>query len=104
MGKFKQNKTSCSSHSQGDVDIVFIENYYDPDPKDTSYEATLIFLVRCGGELKIHTDHHLCGIFDLDSRHDLLMGIRFELEKLNFVNSTFPEGEYLPMLVCTKSL
>jgi len=40
-GQFKQNNTTCSTHSKGDVEITFIENYYDPDPTDTSYEGDL---------------------------------------------------------------
>ncbi len=40
-GQFKQNKTTHSIHSQSDVEITFIENYYDPDPNDTSYEGDL---------------------------------------------------------------
>ena len=51
-GQFKQNNTTCSTHSQGDVEITFIENYYDPDPTDTSYEATFIYLIRVGGKLE----------------------------------------------------
>jgi SAM-dependent methyltransferase len=51
-GQFKQNNTTCSTHSQGDVEITFIENYYDPDPTDTSYEATFIYLIRIGGKLE----------------------------------------------------
>ena len=64
-GDFKQNITECSTFYQGDMEIVFIENYYDPDPTDTNYELTLLYLIRCKGKLEIQTDHHICGIFKL---------------------------------------
>jgi len=51
-GKFQQNYCKCSTHSKGDVEVSFIENYYDPDIGDTSYEATFIYLIRKAGELE----------------------------------------------------
>ncbi len=103
-GQFKQNNTKYSTHSQGDVEIVFIENCYDPDPIDTSYEATFIYLIRHRGELEIHTDRHLCGIFKMRRWHDLLKKVGFEVKQIKFEHSTFAEGEYYPMLVCNKPL
>jgi len=103
-GKFKQNNTTCSTHSQDDVEITFIENQYDPDPTDTSYEATFIYLIRCRGELVIHTDRHLCGIFKLETWLNLLKEVGFEVKQMKFEHSTFAEGEYYPMFVCTKPL
>lgn len=88
----------CSPHSQDDVDIVFIENYYDSDPTDTSYEATFIYLICRRGELGIHTDRHLCGIFKMETRHDLLKEVGFEAKQMKF------EGDYCPAFVCTKPL
>ena len=88
----------CSSHSKDDVDIVFIENYYDSDPTDTSYEATFIYLIRRRGELEIHNDRHLCGIFKMETWHDLLKEVGFEAKQMKF------EGDYCPAFVCTKPL
>lgn len=104
LGKFKQNNTECSFYSQGNVDIAFIENSYDPDPTDTSYEATFIYLTRRSGKLEIHTDRHLCGIFKLETWFDLLQEVGFEVNQMKFEHSTFAKGEYLPMLVCNKPL
>ena len=102
--KFKENITKYSTHSQGNVEITFIENYYDPDPTDTSYEATFIYLIRVGGKLEVHTDCHLCGIFKLETWHELLKAIGFEVKQMKFTNSTFVEGESYPMLICIKPL
>lgn len=98
LRKFKQNHTKCSSHSQGDVDVEFIENYYDPDPTDTSYEATFIYLIRRRDELEIHSNRHICGIFKMETWHDLLKEVGFEPKQIKF------EGDYCPTFVCTKPL
>jgi len=99
-GQFKQNNTTCSTYSQGDVEITFIENYYDPDPTDTSYEATFIYLIRIGGKLEIHTDRHLCGIFKLKTWLKLLK----KVIQNKFEHSTFIKGESYPILICIKPL
>jgi SAM-dependent methyltransferase len=103
-GQFKQNKTQCSTHSQGDVEIVFVENDFDPDPTDTTGETTFVYLIRRRGELEIHTDHHLFGIFKLETWLDLLREVGFEIKQMKFEHSTFAKGECYPMFVCTKPL
>jgi SAM-dependent methyltransferase len=95
---FQQNKTQCSKHTQGDIEITFIENLYDPDPKDTTYETTFVYLIRREGKLEIETDHHLCGIFDLETWLDLLKEVDFQVKQMEFVEVD------IPMLVGIKSL
>ena len=103
-GQFKQNNTTRSTHSKDDVEITFIENYYDPDPTDTNYEATFIYLIRVGGKLEVHTDRHLCGIFKLETWLELLKATGFEVKQVKFTHSTFTEGESYPILICIKPL
>ena len=103
-GQFKQNNTTCSTHYKGDVEITFIENYYNPDPNDTNYEATFIYLIRVGGKLEVHTDRHLCGIFKLETWLELLKATGFEVKQVKFTHSTFTEGESYPILICIKPL
>ena len=103
-GQFTQNNTMCSTHSQGDVEIIFIQNYYDPDLTDSSYEATFIYLIRVGGKLEICTDRHLCGIFTLKTWTELLKKTGFEVKQAKFTHPTFAEGESYPMLICIKPL
>ena len=103
-GQFKQNNTTHSTHSKGDVEITFVENYYDPDPTDTYYEATFIYLIRVGGKLEVHTDRHLCGIFKLETWLKLLKEIGFKVIQNKFEHSTFIKGESYPMLICIKPL
>jgi len=70
--KFKQNDSFVTTRSRGNVEITFIENYYDPEPVDTSYEATFIYLIRINGKLETYTDPHLCGVFKLETWFELL--------------------------------
>jgi len=86
------------------VEITFVENDYDPDPNDTSYEATFIYLIRIGGKLEIHTDHHLCGIFKLKTWLKLLKEVGFKVIQNKFEHSTFIKGESYPILICIKPL
>jgi SAM-dependent methyltransferase len=102
--RFEQNKTFVNTRSKGDIDIIMVENYYDPDPNDTSYELTLVYLIRRKGKLEMHTDNHVGGIFTLDTWHELLKEVEFEVKQMKFEHSSFTEGEHLPLLVCTKPL
>ena len=76
---FQQNETRCSAHSHGHVDLAFFENNYDPDPADTTIQATFIYLIRRDGKLTIETDRHLCGIFAIQTWVELLQKVGFEV-------------------------
>jgi len=103
-GEFRQNDIQFITRTQGDVEIILIEIYYDPDPTDTSYEVTFIYLIRRKGKLEIYSDRHECGIFNLKTWLSLLKKVGFEVKQMKFEHSTFKEGKYLPMFVCTKPL
>lgn len=106
---FQQNNTTSCTNSQGGIEITFIDNRYDPDETDTTYESTFIYLIRRSGNLEIHTDRHSCGLFKLDTFTDLLKEIGFEVNQLRYeppesaIESSGLEGyEYYPMFVCIK--
>lgn len=99
---FEQNKTQCTKRSSGDTDVVYVENMYDPNPADTTYETTFIYIVRRGGKLVVETDLHVCGIFPLDAWRTGLRDTGFDVEELTFGHSTFPEGFSHPMFVCLR--
>ena len=95
---FEQNSISCSTHSQDDVEVVFIENKYDPDLADTFYELNFLFLIRERGELRIEHDCHVNGIFPLDIWMKNLRSVGFDIKVLHFEE----EGKRYPLLVCLK--
>jgi len=89
---FRQNHTEATPaegagfHWPGqdwpaDLDVVFIENYYDPDPADSTYEATFLYLIRQAGQLRIETDRHILGLFSLDEWRGALRIAGFELHE-----------------------
>ena len=99
--RFRQNWTQCTTHSRGDIEITFIENAYDPDPTDTTYEVTFVYLIRRGGRMDIETDRHVCGIFSLEAWHGLLREVGFEVKQMEFRPPGL-ERECYPMLVGIK--
>ena len=99
--RFQQNRTRCSTHARGDVEITFIENSYDPGPTNSAYEATFVYLIRRSGKLQIETDRHLVGLFPLDTRLGLLKDVGFEVRQREFRDSGL-EGGSCPTVVCRK--
>jgi SAM-dependent methyltransferase len=99
---FEQNKTYCSTHNSGEIEIVYVENHYDPDTSDTTFELTMIYLIRRNGVLEIQKDHHLCGIFSLDTWIELLNEIGFDVTIKNVKLKVTQERETFSMLVCVK--
>ncbi|MBN1313573.1 MAG: class I SAM-dependent methyltransferase [Anaerolineae bacterium] len=76
-GRFRQNRTGYDTGSAGSVDVAFIENRYDPDPSDTTYEMVFVYLIRHGGHLTVETDRHLGGVFPLEIWLDTLKEVGF---------------------------
>lgn len=99
--RFQQSLTNCTRHTREDTDIVFIANVYDPDPGDTTYEATFVYLIRRRGRLRVVTDRHICGIFGLETWLGVLKEAGFEVNQMEF-KLPGPEGDRYPMLVCVK--
>lgn len=58
------NDTQVAHGSRGVVSIVFGENRYDPDPGDTTFEATFLYLIRRRGRFSVERDRHILGLFD----------------------------------------
>lgn len=99
---FQQNKTYVRVHSRAGVELVFIENYYDPDPRDTAYESTFFYLIRQGGKLTVEMDRHLCGVFPLETWRQLLRQVGFQVKQRKFDHSDFASDKAPPLFVCIK--
>ncbi|HOX87697.1 MAG TPA: class I SAM-dependent methyltransferase [bacterium] len=80
---FQQNQTTATPASgpakPEHVDVVFVENNYDPDPEDECCEATMLFLIREHGVLRIEQDRHLLGLFPLKVWLQILNEVGFTL-------------------------
>jgi SAM-dependent methyltransferase len=78
---FQQNKTTTTRTTRDELDVVFIENVYDPDPTDEQYETTILYLIRDYGSLRIETEHWTMGIFSLDTWIDVLRETGFQVHE-----------------------
>jgi SAM-dependent methyltransferase len=78
--RYIQNSSHCFSEKLENVEISVFQNTYDPDPADTTIEKTFIFLIRQEGQLSIHTDRHLCGLFNLSTWLESLEQAGFQVQ------------------------
>jgi SAM-dependent methyltransferase len=81
---FRQNRTTTTTAARDGLDVVFVENVYDPDPMDEQYETTILYLIREHGRLRIETDHWTLGIFSLDTWRQVLRQTGFELHESQY--------------------
>lgn len=98
---FVQHRTTSSTHKKGGLEITLIETHYDPDPSDSTYEGFLIFLLRRGKRLEVHTDHHHLGLFKLKDWHRQLRKTGFVVHRM-YHDDGGPRAREQPYLVCTK--
>jgi SAM-dependent methyltransferase len=97
---FRQNQVKRLIRERGGVEIAFIENMYDPDPSDTTYESVFIYLIRREGRLEIELDRHLGGLFPVDVWYDTLSSAGFGVKTVEYED---PEsGDGIPVVVCIK--
>jgi len=100
---FRQNHTAAALaegvEKPSNLDVVYIENYYDPDPADNTYEATFLYLIREAGRLRIERDPHILGLFSLEEW-------RQSLRIAGFAVHEEPDVEFErlpPIFVCLKT-
>jgi SAM-dependent methyltransferase len=98
---FHQNRMSCSTHVKDDIEVTFMENYFDSNPGDTICEMTLVFLIRQGGRLKIENDRHLIGLFRKRAWIDTLAKAGFNVLEEQYKPADL-EMDSFPLFVCTK--
>ena len=86
---FVQNRTvatpAVGKEKPANVDVVFVENDYDPDPTDDNYEGTMVYLIREDGRLRVETDHHILGLFALDVWRETLNEVGFTIHQEKYV-------------------
>lgn len=96
---FVQNKTTTALSRQGAVEVVFVENVYDPDPADDHYETTILYLIRDQGRLRVETDRWTMGIFSMDTWRRVLREMGFETHEERYGSG---EDEYF-VFACVKA-
>lgn len=94
-GKLGQNRTDVTKSTKGDIEIVFIENYYDPNPNDDMFDGLFVYIIRENGKLRVETDFHELGIFELDYWRDALQKAGFNIHELSFPEENFEETVFV---------
>ena len=100
--EFEQNKTVMSKKKKDDIEIILVDNSYDPNQSDTSFESTFVYLIRQGKKLKVEVDRHVLGLFSLNDWIKLLEEFKFEVKHMKFRFSNMKEDEYDSNFVCIK--
>ncbi len=77
--RFDRARTEVLRARRGDTEVVFFEDRYDPDPKDTTFEATFVFLIRRRGRLRVETDRHVLGLFPASTWRRTLRETGFQM-------------------------
>lgn len=70
IGKTRERFSDCSfsySGERNDLHVTVLENNYVNPYRADTYEATLVYLVRRRGELSIHTECHVLGLFSQEA-------------------------------------
>jgi len=98
---FTQGKAHSKKSRKDDVELTYIERLYDPIPEDKTYESTMVYLIRKGGELEVFVDRHILGIFRTREVIAILAESGFETMLLKF---KIPGEDECPMLVGVKPL
>lgn len=73
----------------------------------STYEATMVYLVRRGGKLEIHSDVHLLGLFGSEVWNAFFAGLDLEVKREALKDLYDPfimgEGDYpLAIFICRK--
>lgn len=92
----------CYTGAKGEIEITVFETNYIPKQDQSTYEATLVYLIRQEGKLSIHTDCHRLGLFSQAEWLSLLREAGLEVKQVRlddvYKPFIFGKGEY-PMQV-----
>lgn len=98
---FQQNQTRVSyanaKYKPANIDVVFIENDYDPDPGDNACEGTIIYLIRENGKLRIEKDISEFGLYTWGEWRAILCEVGFEVREEESTG-----GQNSMLFVCVK--
>ena len=90
---FKASKVEHATHSNGLMEVTYLEYTYDPDPNDTKVETIMFYLIRSGSELRIEHDRHVTGLFPKSTWLRLMTEAGFTVEERLFQLSA-PDMSY----------
>jgi SAM-dependent methyltransferase len=102
---FEQNHTVIRNFKKDKLEVTYIENVYDPNRSDSTYECTFVYLIRRDGFPDIKTDRMVLGIFPLAKWGELMREIGFEVTQIESPLANLADGqddEIYPVLIGIK--
>ena len=101
--RFRQHRVRAETHRRGGRTVTTVMVDFDPDPADTWFEQTYVFLIRRAGRpLLVETDTHRCGLYDLDEMLRLLREVGFEPQAEQWESADLPLGDEYPLITAVK--
>ena len=102
-----QDNNFVYTGAREDVEVTIFENNYVVKPHRTTYEATVVYLIRREGALEIHSDRCTLGLFSLATWLSLFQeaGLEVAQERMDHCYDRFITGEGcypLRVFVCCK--
>lgn len=97
-GRVEQNYWKAIHGGKRGAEVVFLENLYDPNPRDTTIDATFVFLIRRKGRLSVETDHHVLGLFPESTWRRALRAAGFRIVHAG-PDPRAPKGDRMPWFV-----
>ena len=98
---FRDNNFAYSGEKDG-VHVTLLENNYVNPFRPNTYEATFLYLIRQKGELSIHTDRHVLGLFSQAMWDGVFKMAGIAMRKTNLDGSynsyLLNDGEY-PLII-----
>ncbi len=94
---FQNNNFAYTGEKDG-VHVTLLENNYINPFRPNTYEATFVYLIRQQGELTIHTDHQVLGLFSLATWEKVFTDAEFTMQKTSlngiYDKHLLGDGEY----------
>lgn len=78
---FHSPRVEHTTNSNDKTELTLIEYQYDPDPNDTMTETLMFYFIRTQKGLRVEQDHHVFGLFPLQTWLDLMREVGFSVEK-----------------------
>lgn len=88
---FEQNRTivwpAITTGPEHPAEVVIVENSYDPDPGDDTFETVMLFLIRENGALRIEKDLHVLGLFAASTWSEAIAAAGFTVRPVAYEES-----------------
>lgn len=75
---------STPERARENLEVVFVENDYDPDPADDWFESLFIYIIRENGRLRVEQDLHRMGLFSRSVWQATLAEAGFAVDEVEF--------------------